>query len=116
MDTRHRAPAHVVGAHLARSIARVVARATGGRDEVTEIDRASSTPSPPYLLPSLPETPTATGSSSWADAARIAFEREYVALYRRPDRLIDARVHPSSCDQSSWQSQPRVSLDADACR
>jgi hypothetical protein len=24
------------------------------------------------------------------DASRIAFEREYVALYRRPDRLIDA--------------------------
>ena len=28
------------------------------------------------------------------DASRIAFEREYVALYRRPDRLID--LGPSS--------------------
>jgi len=24
-----------------------------------------------------------------SDAARVAFEREYVSLYRRPDRLID---------------------------
>ena len=27
-----------------------------------------------------------------SDASRIAFEREYVALYRRPDRLIDAGI------------------------
>jgi hypothetical protein len=26
------------------------------------------------------------------DASRIAFEREYVALYRRPDRLVDVGV------------------------
>ena len=32
-----------------------------------------------------------------SDASRLAFEREYVALYRRPDRLIDAGadVEPS---------------------
>ena len=67
----------------------LIARAQAGRAAVTEIDRDLD-PEPTYLHRILHEAAdcdrlVVMGS----DAARIAFEREYVALYRRPDRLID---------------------------
>ena len=73
----------------------LVARAHAGRAAVTEIDRDLD-PEPTYLHRILHEAAdcdrlVVMGS----DAARFAFEREYVALYRRPDRLIDVgRVDP----------------------
>lgn len=68
----------------------LVARSHDGRPEVTEVDR-SFDPEPAYLLRVLHEAAdceriVVMGS----DAARVALEREYVAVYRRPDRLIDA--------------------------
>jgi hypothetical protein len=67
----------------------LVARAHSGRPEVTEVDRASD-PEPAYLLRVLHEAADCDRLVVMGpDAARVAFEREYVAIYRRPDRLID---------------------------
>ena len=67
----------------------LVARGHDGRPEVTEVDR-SFDPETDYLLRVVHE---AAGCDRLVvmgpDASRVAFEREYVALYRRPDRLID---------------------------
>jgi len=67
----------------------LVARGHGGHPEVTEVDR-SFDPETEYLLRVVHE---AAGCDRLVimgpDAARVAFEREYVSLYRRPDRLID---------------------------
>ena len=67
----------------------LVARGNDGRPEVTEVDR-SFDPETDYLLRVVHE---AAGCDRLVvmgpDASRVAFEREYVALYRRPDRLID---------------------------
>lgn len=67
----------------------LVARGHAGRPEVTEVDR-SFEPEPDFMLRVVHE---AAGCDRLVvmgpDAARVAFEREYVALYRRPDRLID---------------------------
>jgi len=41
------------------------------------------------------------------DPSRIALEREYVALYRRPDRLIDLGSSPSPA-RSELLDQLRV--------
>jgi len=67
----------------------LVARGHDGHPQVTEVDR-SFEPETDYLLRVVHE---AAGCDRLVvmgpDAARVAFEREYVALYRRPDRLID---------------------------
>lgn len=90
MDARLAAPsAHPAAVvWLDRSHA-LVARAHAGRAEVTEVERAMD-PELSYLLRVVHE---AAGCDRLVimgpDAARVAFEREYVALYRRPDRLID---------------------------
>lgn len=67
----------------------LVARARDGQSVVTEVERDFD-PETRFLLRVAHE---AAGCDRvmimGADAARIAFEREYVALYRRPDRLID---------------------------
>jgi len=59
---------------------------------VTEVERDAD-PEPQYLLRIARE---AAGCERVVicgpDAARIDFEREYVALYRRPDRLIDLGI------------------------
>lgn len=90
MDTRLATPSEQYAAvvWLDRTHA-LVARLHEGRPEVTEVDR-SFDPEPKYLLRVLHEAAdcerlVVMGS----DATRIALEREYVALYRRPDRLID---------------------------
>lgn len=101
MDTRPGpAPAHHAAViWLDRSRA-LIARADSGRASVTEVDRDLE-PESMYLRRVLHE---AAGCDRLVvmgpDAARIAFEREYVALYRRPDRLVDlGRVDPPrTCD------------------
>ena len=68
----------------------LIAKAADGRPNVTEVDREFDA-EPAYLLRVAHE---AAGCDRvvvmGTDAERIAFEREYVALYRRPDRLIDS--------------------------
>jgi hypothetical protein len=67
----------------------LVARAHEGRAEVTEVDR-SFDGEPAYLLRVLHEAADCDRIVVMGtDAARVALEREYVALYRRPDRLVD---------------------------
>jgi hypothetical protein len=66
-----------------------VARPRGGETAVTEVDRDVDREDQ-FLLRLAHETADCervlvTGD----DASRVAFEREYVAIYRRPDRLID---------------------------
>lgn len=78
----------------------LVARAHAGRAAVTEVDRDLD-PEPAYLHRILDQAADCDRLVVMgADAARLAFEREYVALYRRPDRLIDAgRLDaPRACD------------------
>jgi hypothetical protein len=67
----------------------LVARTRSGDTVITSIDRELDQ-EPQYLLRVAHEAEdcdrvVVTG----ADSARVAFEREYVAVYRRPDRLID---------------------------
>ena len=90
MDTR---PAFAVDQEAAviwldRSHA-YIARAHAGRAAVAEVER-NLEPESMYLNRVLHE---AAGCDRLVvmgpDAARFAFEREYVAMYRRPDRLID---------------------------
>ena len=90
MDTRLRAvPGHMNAVvWLDRSHA-LVARAHDGRPAVTEIDRAAD-PESQYLMRVAHEAQDCDRIVIMGpDSARIAFEREYVSLYRRPDRLID---------------------------
>lgn len=67
----------------------LVARGLAGHARITEVERASDT-EPSYLLRIIHE---AVGCDRLVvmgpDASRVAFEREYVSIYRRPDRLID---------------------------
>ena len=73
----------------------MVARARDGHSVVTEVDRDLD-PETEYLVH---VANAAAGCDRvvimGADASRIAFEREYVALYRRPDRLIDLGSSPA---------------------
>lgn len=108
MDTRSAShPTHAAAVvWLDRSRA-LIARAHEGHSVVTEVDRDLD-PETQYLLRVAHE---AAGCDRvvimGADAARIAFEREYVALYRRPDRLID--LGPSIApDRSDLVEQLRV--------
>ena len=67
----------------------LVARAHEGRPAVTEVDRSFDA-EPDYLLRVLHEAGDCDRIVVMGpDASRLALEREYVALYRRPDRLID---------------------------
>lgn len=79
---------HAAVVWLDRSHA-LIARANDGLPAVTEIEREQDL-EPAYLLRVARE---AQGCDRVVimgpDASRIAFEREYVALYRRPERLID---------------------------
>lgn len=67
----------------------LIARARKGVPAITEINREVDRETD-YLLRVARE---AQGCDRvvimGSDASRIAFEREYVALYRRPERLID---------------------------
>ena len=90
MDTRPASdPTHAVAVVWLDRTHALVARARAGRSVVTEVDRVLD-PEARFLLRVAHE---AAGCDRvvimGADAARVAFEREYVALYRRPDRLID---------------------------
>jgi hypothetical protein len=70
----------------------LVARAIDGRSIVTEVAREAD-PEVQYLMRVVHE---ASGCDRVVvmgpDAARIDFEREYVALYQRPEQLIDVGV------------------------
>jgi hypothetical protein len=90
MDTRLAAhPAHEAAVVWLDRTHALVARAHEGHSVVTEVDRDAD-PETQYLLRVLHE---AEGCDRvvvmGTDPSRIALEREYVALYRRPDRLID---------------------------
>ncbi len=68
----------------------LVARAYDGKTLVTEIDRQLDA-EPAFLLRVAREAAECDRLVVMGpDASRIAFEREYVALYKRPDRLVDA--------------------------
>src|SRR5436190_24129012 len=72
----------------------LVARARDGHSVVTELERDQD-PEPAYLLRVLHAAADCDRVVVMGpDAARIDFEREYVALYRRPDRLIDVGFSP----------------------
>lgn len=96
MDTRlGTTPEHAAAViWLDRSHA-LVARAHAGRAAITEVDRDLD-PEPMFLHRILHVAADCDRLVVMGpDAARIAFEREYVALYHRPDRLIDVgRVDP----------------------
>lgn len=90
MDARlSTAPDHMAAViWLDRSHA-LVARAHAGRPEVTEVDRALDGESD-YLLRVVHEAADCDKVVVMGpDASRVAFEREYVFLYHRPERLID---------------------------
>ena len=70
----------------------LVARAHEGHPVITEVERESD-PETAYLLRVAHEAADCDRVVIMGpDAARIDFEREYVTLYRRPDRLIDVGV------------------------
>jgi hypothetical protein len=90
MDARLAAtPGHTAAVvWLDRSHA-LIARARRGVAAITEIDREQDVESE-YLLRVAREAEDCDRVVIMgSDASRIAFEREYVALYRRPERLID---------------------------
>ena len=67
----------------------LVARAQDGHSIVSEVERDTDL-EPEYLLRVIHAAADCDRVVVMGpDAARIDFEREYVALYRRPDRLID---------------------------
>ena len=70
----------------------LVARAVDGRSLVTEVAREDD-PESQYLLRVAHEAADCDRVVVMGpDAARVDFEREYVALYRRPEQLIDLGV------------------------
>jgi hypothetical protein len=74
----------------------LVARNDHGHRTITEIDREAD-PEPEYLLRVAREADDCDRLMIVGPGAtRLAFEREYVALYRRPDRLIDAETAAST--------------------
>jgi hypothetical protein len=81
----------------------MVARTRAGRSEVTDVDRELD-PEASYLLRVIREAANCDRVVIMGpDASRIAFEREYVALYQRPDRLIDIGIEAAP--------QPRQLVD-----
>ena len=101
MDARLAAiPGHLAAVVWLDRTHAFVARAHDGRAKVTEVDRAFE-PEPSYLHRIVREAADCDRLVVMGpDAARVSFEREYVALYRRPDRLIDIGqvVAPRECD------------------
>jgi len=90
MDARLAAtPGHTAAVvWLDRSHA-LIARARKGVPAITEVEREQDLETN-YLLRVAREAEDCDRVVIMgSDASRIAFEREYVALYRRPDRLID---------------------------
>ena len=86
MDTRLENQSAVVWLDRTHAL---IARAHEGRPEVTEVNRSFDT-EPAYLLRVLHDAADCDRLVVMGpDADRVALEREYVALYRRPDRLID---------------------------
>jgi hypothetical protein len=87
-DTRRDRMAAVVWVDHSHAL---IARAHSGRPAITEIERAYGVePETGYLLRVLHEAGDCDRVVVMGpDSDRVAFEREYVALYRRPDRLID---------------------------
>ena len=91
MDSRPASPAEHAGAvvWLDRRHA-LIARARDGYSVVTEIDRDYHDPETTYLERIAREADDCDRVVIMGpDASRIAFEREFVALYHRPERLID---------------------------
>jgi len=95
MDTRMASlPAHAAAVVWLDGMHALVARAHEGHSVITEVDRDAD-PETQYLLRVLHETEGCDRIAVMGtDPSRIALEREYVALYQRPDRLID--LGPSS--------------------
>ena len=93
MDTRLRTPAQHAAAIVWLDLHHaVIARARSGRSIVTEVDREAD-PVPMYLLRVVHEAADCDRIVIMGpDHARIDFEREYVSLYHRPERLIDVGV------------------------
>ena len=90
MDTRLATPAEHAAAvvWLDRTHA-LIARARDGHSVVTEVERDYD-PELEYLLRVVHEAADCDRVVIMGpDASRVAFEREYVALFHRPDRLID---------------------------
>jgi hypothetical protein len=90
MDTHTTSfPAHVAAVVWLDRGHALVARAHEGHSVITEVERDADSEAQ-YLLRIVHE---AAGCDRVVvmgqDRSRIAFEREYVTLYRRPDRLID---------------------------
>jgi hypothetical protein len=89
MDTQLASPAHAAAVVWLDRTHALVARAHEGHSVITEVGRDEDLEAQ-YLLRVLHE---AEGCDRVVimgpDQSRIAFEREYVAVYRRPDRLID---------------------------
>jgi hypothetical protein len=74
----------------------LIARGPAGQPQIVEVDRSFDAESS-YLLRVIHEAADSDRLVVMGtDAARVAFEREYVALYHRPDRLIDVGqvIHP----------------------
>jgi hypothetical protein len=90
MDPRFAShPAHAAAVVWLDRTHAFVARAHEGHSVVTEVDRDFD-PETQYLLRVLHEAEGCDRVAVMgADPSRIALEREYVALYQRPDRLID---------------------------
>lgn len=74
----------------------IVARTEHGKRVITEVDRDAD-PEPLYLLRVARQADDCDRVMILGpDTTRLAFEREYVALYRRPDRLVDVEAAPSA--------------------
>lgn len=70
----------------------LVARSEHGLRTITEVDREAD-PVPEYLLRVARQADDCDRLMIIGpDPARVEFEREYVSLYNRPDRLIDAET------------------------
>jgi hypothetical protein len=108
MDTRLASlPTHAAAVVWLDRAHALVARAHDGHPVITEVDRDLD-PETQFLLR---VAHAAAGCDRVVimgpDASRIAFEREYVALYRRPDRLID-RGPSAAPDRSHLVDQLRA--------
>jgi hypothetical protein len=111
MDTRLESaadqPVHAAAVVWLDRTHALVARAHHGHSVITEVDRDTDLEGQ-YMLRVLHE---ADGCDRVVimgpDSSRIAIEREYVTVYRRPDRLID--LGPSGTpDRSDLVDQLRV--------
>ena len=70
----------------------LVARSDEGRQTLIEVDREAA-PELDYLLRIARATQDCERLMIVGpDPERLAFEREYVALYKRPDRLVDVEA------------------------